>query len=348
MVLHNLSAQLSHRGDDVHIFAPRFKGTGPALECPYHVHYYPKPFSKRYMVKKVLLRLVWLHLRYRFDILHCHSGYPPGYVGATFKKCFKVPVVVRPHGSDIVPGDRIRRHPKLTRRLKFALMSADAVVAQGRYLKELILGLGADSSKVHIIHNGVNLNEFQEGKSFPHPRPYILALGNLIFRKGFDILLRAYAKITEPKPDLLIAGPGREEEKLTALTRELGIAHQVKFLGYIGGQDKIDLFRSALFFVCPSRKEPFANVLIEAMSSGLPVIASSIDGNTELVRHGENGLLFPSEDVIGLQYAMQRLMVDKGLVDHLRSTLPGFVKEFDWTVVAKKYCELYAALIDAS
>ncbi|MBW1846230.1 MAG: glycosyltransferase family 4 protein [Deltaproteobacteria bacterium] len=348
MVLHNLSNQLSHFGDEVHIFAPRFKGVSPEVESSYHVHRYPNPFSKRYLVRKVLLPLAWLHLRHHFDILHCHSGYPPGYVGITFKKWFKVPVLVRPHGSDIVPGDRIRRYPKLTERLKFALRSADAVVAQGQYLKELILTLGVDSSKVHIIHNGVNLNDFAGKEPFSHPRPYILALGNLIFRKGFDILLHAYSSVAEPKPDLLIAGPGREEKMLKALAKEMGIEHQVKFIGFIDGQKKINLFRSAEFFICPSRKEPFANVLIEAMSAGLPVIASSIDGNKELIIHEKNGLLFPSENSEALKDAMQRLISEDGLADRMRSVLPGFAKDFDWPIVARKYRELYAALVGAS
>jgi glycosyltransferase involved in cell wall biosynthesis len=348
MVLHNLSNQLSQLGDEVHIFAPRFKRKSPEVESFYQVHHYPNPFSKRYLVRKVLLPLIWLHVRHHFDILHCHSGYPPGYVGATFKKWFKVPVVVRPHGSDIVPGDRIRRHPKLTERLKFALMSADAVVAQGQYLKELILKLGVNNSQVHIIHNGVNLNDFVGMKPFSHPRPYILALGNLIFRKGFDILLRAYARVTEPKPDLLVAGPGREEETLKSLAKELRIEHQVKFLGFIGGRKKIQLFQSAEFFVCPSRKEPFANVLIEAMSAGLPVIASSIDGNKELIIHEKNGLLFPSENIEALRGAMQRLIDEKMLTERMRSTLPGFVKKFDWPIIAKEYRELYRRLTGGS
>jgi len=348
MVLHNLSNQLSHSGDEVHIFAPRFKGENPEVESYYHVHRYPNPFSKRYLVKKALLYLAWLHVRHHFDILHCHSGYPPGYVAITFKKWFKVPVVVRPHGSDIVPGDRIRSYPKLTERLKFALMSADAVVAQGQYLKELILTLGVDNSKVHIIHNGVNLNDFVDKKSVPHSRPYILALGNLIFRKGFDILLRAYANVTEPKPDLLIAGPGREEQKLKTLAKELRVEHQVQFLGFIDGQKKIDLFRSAEFFVCPSRNEPFANVLIEAMAAGLPIIASSIDGNRELIFHEKNGLLFPSENSEALKDAIQRLISENGLTDRMRSSLAGFVKDFDWPIVAKKYRGLYSSLVDAS
>lgn len=347
MVLHNLSNELNRLGDDVRIFAPRFKGASPDVEALYNVHRYPNPFSKRYLVRKVLLPLTWLYARNRFDILHCHSGYPPGYVGATFRKWFKVPVVIRPHGSDIVPGDRIRRHPKLTERLIHALKSADAVVAQGDYLKKLIVELGVDQSRIHIIHNGIHLNEFAKGEPFSYPRPFILALGNLIYRKGFDILLRAYANLQQPKPDLLIAGPGREEENLKILTKELALDSQVQFLGFVDGKKKIDLYRSAEFFVCPSRKEPFANVIIEAMASGLPVVASSIDGNEELVSHEKNGLLFPSENIEELTKAMQRIIANDGMLDRMRYALPDVVKDFSWPVVATKYRELYRSLLSS-
>jgi len=345
MVLHNLSNQLCRMGDNVRIFAPRFKGRSPDVEARYHVHRYPNPFSKRYLVKKVLLPLTWLHLRHQFDILHCHSGYPPGYVGQTFRKWFKVPVVIRPHGSDIVPGDRIRRYPKLTKRLTFALQSADAVIAQGRYLKDLIQELGVNPSRVHVIHNGVHPDDFASDTPFPYPRPYVLAMGNLIHRKGFDILLRAYAQLPEPKPDLLIAGPGREEEALKALAAQLGIESRTHFLGFVGGQKKADLYRSAQFFVCPSRKEPFANVIIEAMAAHVPVIASSIDGNTELVEPEKTGLLYPPENVAALADAMRRFMTDTGLMERIRTEIPKRVKEFDWPVIARKYRDLYLSLV---
>ncbi|MCJ7773681.1 MAG: glycosyltransferase, partial [Desulfobacterales bacterium] len=80
----------------------------------------------------------------------------------------------------------------------------------------------------------------------------------------------------------------------------------------------------------------------------LPVIASSIDGNRELVSHEKNGLLFQSEGIDSLKDALQRLISNKAMIDRMRSTVPGFVKDFNWPVVAKKYRELYNALIAAS
>ena len=87
-------------------------------------------------------------------------------------------------------------------------------------------------------------------------------------------------------------------------------------------------------------------MLIEAMASGLPAIASAIDGNTELVRHMENGLLFPSEDIQALTNAMQRLISDTEMTARIRSVLPHYVKQFDWPMVSEKYRDLYATLVD--
>ena len=341
MVLHNLAIQLTRCGEEVHILAPKVRGADNKEKFPYHVHRFGKPSSKRFMVRQTLLHLSWLHLRHHFDVLHNHSGYPPAYVSATFKKWFDVPTVVRPHGSDIVPDGRILKNPRLEKRLRLALVSADAVIAQGQYLKDLILSLEVDKHRIHILHNGVNLDAFSKWEVFPYPRPYILFLGNLIHRKGFDILLRAYARLKGAKPDLVIAGPGPEEGKLKSLSKDLGIAEQVRFLGFIEGQEKVNLFRCADFFVCPSRKEPFANVILEALAAGLPVIASGVDGNKELVHHNRHGLLFPPEDVSALKNTLERMIYDKTLSNRLRSAVPNYVKQFDWSIVAKQYLKLY-------
>jgi glycosyltransferase involved in cell wall biosynthesis len=328
-------------GESVHVLAPKVRGTDNADDLPYPVHRYGKPSSKRFLVRQMLLHLSWLHMRYHFDVVHCHSGYPPGYVCATFKKWFGVPIVVRPHGSDIVPGERIRKNARLERRLRMALLAADAIIAQGAYLKALLVDLDVEEEKIHTIHNGVHLEEFSRPGPYPHPRPYMLTVGNLIQRKGFDILLRAYAQLDSPKPDLLLAGAGPEKHNLISLAKALDIAELVRFLGHVDGQRKIDLYCSALFFICPSRKEPFANVILEAMAAGLPVVASAVDGNTELVHHEKHGLLFPPEDIPALKTALQRLIGNAALAERLGSAASVFIRRFDRPAIAREYLHLY-------
>jgi glycosyltransferase involved in cell wall biosynthesis len=341
IVLHNLATHLTADGQAPVVLAPYIRRRDNHVETSYPIYRYAKPTSKRFGVRQILVHLSWLYWRHRFQLLHCHSGYPAAYVGATFKRLFGIPFVVRPHGCDVLPGDRIRRHPGLERRLRRALAVADAVIAQGGFLKDVILELGVEEKRIHVIHNGVDVAAYATGALFPHPRPYILGLGKLKPHKGFDILLRAYARLHNPPLDLLIAGHGGQQQALGTLAHQLGIGHRVRFVGFVAGQEKVNLYRSATVFVCPSRREPFANVILEALAAGLPVVASAVGGNPELVHHEKHGLLFPAEDDQALAAALRRLIDLPALRHALRASVPGFVQQFDWPSVAQRYLALY-------
>ena len=345
MVLHHLASELKHSGHEPVVLAPRIRGGKTGLATDYPVHRYTPPSSKRLLIRQMLLPLAWLHSRYRFGVLHCHAGYPQAYVGATFTRLFRVPMVVRPHGSDIVPGGRIRQHPRLEKRLSKGLKSAAAIIAQGSYLSGLIKELGVPAEKIHIIHNGVAVNAFRNTNPFPHGRPYIVALGNLIHRKGFDILLRAFAGLESREIDLLIAGDGPEQDALASLAHDLGINKRVRFLGFVEGQTKADLLGSARLMVCPSRNEPFANAILEGLAAGIPIIASAVGGNTQLIEHNERGLLFQSEDVTGLTAELQSLLADRPLQETMRQNIRQYIQQFDWKYVAQKYLDVYNAVI---
>ena len=345
MVLHNLATHLARRGEDVLVMAPVMRRPYNDRALPYPLYRFLRPSSKRWGVRQTLVPLAWQHWRHRFQVLHCHSGYPDAYVGATFARLFHIPLVVRPHGADIVPDGKTRQHPRLARRVRQALQAADVVIAQGHFLRQVIVSLGVAEERIHTIHNGVDLTLFAAGTPYPHPRPYLLSMGKLMYHKGFDVLLRAYAQLPPHAPDLLIAGVGPEHPALHHLTHELGIAPRVTFVGFVEGQRKIDLFRSAQCFICPSRREPFANVILEALAAGVPVIASAIGGNVEQIHHGEHGFLFPSEDAAGLASALQHFLATPALQDRMRTAIPAWIRHFDWPTVATRYLELYQSLV---
>jgi glycosyltransferase involved in cell wall biosynthesis len=345
MVLHNLATHLTADGQHAVVLAPHIRRRDNRVAAMYPIYRYAKPTSKRFGTRQILVHLSWLYWRQRFQVLHCHSGYPSAYVGATFKRLFGIPLVVRPHGCDVLPGDRIRKHPRLEQRLRRALAAADAVIAQGQFLKDVILELGVAEKRIHIIHNGVDLAAFAHGTPFPHPRPYLLSLGKLKPHKGIDILLRAYARLPNPAADLLIAGHGGQRAALETLAQQLGIGSRVRFVGFVSGQEKINLYRSAMFFVCPSRREPFANVILEALAAGLPVVASAVGGNRELVHHERHGLLFPAEDEPALASVLHCLLDTPTLLPCLRANVPGFVQQFDWSSVAQQYLALYRTFV---
>jgi glycosyltransferase involved in cell wall biosynthesis len=346
MVLDNLATRMTARGETVVVVAPRARTPCDDATFPYRVCRFRKPVSKRFGLRLLLPRLAAMHRKHRFDVVHCHSGYPASYVAAAFKNWCGVPFVVRPHGTDILPGRRIRSHAGIESRLKRSLAAADAVIAQGRFLKGVLLELGLDKRRVHTIHNGVDLAAFRQFEKFPHPQPYVLAMGTLKDLKGFDILLRAYARLENPRCDLLIGGSGPERDNLHRLAGELKIAKRVRFVGFVESQRKIDLYRSAEFFVCPSRIESFANVILEALAAGLPIVASDVGGNSELVRNDCHGLLFPSEDPAALAAVLERLLHNADLLAHFRAAVPQFIAAFDWQAVVERYLDLYRAVVD--
>lgn len=344
-VLHNLATQLTTNGDQISVLAPYVRGQDNRVHANYSVHRYLSPLSKRYGVRQLLIPLGWRYLRQRFDILHCHSAYPCAYVASTFKRRLGIPFVVRPYGGDVLSESRVCKNPRLKARVKATLAAADVVIAQGAFLRDVILGLGVPEERIQTINNGVDLKSFSRGEPFPHPKPYLLGMGNLVRRKGFDLLLKAFALCPTSDVDLLIAGDGIERPGLEKLAAELGIADRVRFVGHVEGQTKVDVYRSALCLICPSRSEPFSNVILESLASGLPVIASDTGGNLEQVAHGEHGLLFPSENVHALADTMNRVLNEPHLLSEMRAKVPAFIQRFDWPQVALQYREIYSRVL---
>ncbi len=344
-VLHNLATRLTRKGDDVLVLAPHIRGCDNWMDVPYSLKRYDRPSSKRIGVSQLLLPLAWHQWQHRFDVLHCNSAYPSAYLGTTLKSWTNLPVVVRPHGDDILPNQRIRRHPKLAALAQQALCRADAIVAQGQFLRRALLNFGVPDTLIHVIHNGVDIELFSRGEPFPHRRPYLLAMGSLFRRKGFDVLLEAFARIRGDDVDLLIAGDGPELIHLTELSNRLGVSNQVRFLRHVSGQEKINLLRSAMLLVVPSRCEPFANVILEGLASGLPIVASEVDGNPELVHPDRNGLLFPNEDVEALTAKLQRLIDVPTELHRLRRGVIPSVRQFDWSIIEEQYSSLYRSVV---
>ncbi len=345
--LHNLAASLSELGHSVTVLAPKVRGKDNKIDAIYNIRRYQRPSSKRFGVRQILLYLMLEKFKNDFDILHCHGAYPPGYVGATFKKIFKTPLVIRPHGSDILPDEGIRKNQRLDRRVKEALNAADAIIAQSRFLKEEIEKITGVTDKIKVIPNGVKISEFDSHKALKSKKPYILAMGSLTKKKGFDILISAfdYLKQRFPKAELKIAGDGKESENYKMLINEKGLNNSIKLLGNITGKKKIALFKNCLFFVNSSRREPFANVNLEALAAGKPIIATRVGGNTEVVKNGYNGFLVPTEDPVKLSEAMIKLYNNRGLLKKMSERSREIAERYEWDLIVKRYIKLYDELL---
>lgn len=351
-MIHNLSLTMLSHGCKPCVFAPYVRGKDNSMILPYPVIRYSRPSSKRFGLRQLIIPLLWHHKKYNFDVLHCHGVYPPGYVGALFNKITGIPLIITPHGGDVDVNEKgYIINPKITARIKKTFLSAQAVTAISFYIKEQILNLDAPFNKVHFIPNGVFFNEFKAPKmDQSHTRKddlYILYLGSLIKRKGVKFLIQAFSAIKRGYPllRLKIVGEGNDVTNLKEIASKLNLNNNIEFLGIVRGKKKIRLLRNALLLVCPSMREPFGIVILEAFAAGIPVIASKVGGIPDIVHSGENGFLVEPENPQQLAEKIVLLLKDDVLRKKMSENAIKMVANYDWNNVFQKYSEIYTNLL---
>jgi glycosyltransferase involved in cell wall biosynthesis len=206
------------------------------------------------------------------------------------------------------------------------------------------------ADRVSLIHNVVPTS-FARTIDAPGTRGEhavqhdILLVGQLIPRKGGDVLLDAFAYVLEklPQARVAFAGNGEFERQLRLQAERLGIAGSVDFLGELSRAQLIEAYRETSVMVIPSRSEGLPLVLLEALWIGLPVVASAVDGLPEVIRDGENGLLVPAEDSSALAQALLRVLTDDQFRAALGATARTTARQsFAPKVLADKFAEVYA------
>lgn len=344
ILLHGLAESLAERGHAVTLWAPTVRGQDNRVAARYRLCRYARPSSKRFGTRQTLPRLLLETWGRRPHVLHCHGAYPAGFVGAAFRRLTGIPLVIRPHGSDVLPGEWIDRDPRLAERMRRALLTADAVVAQGDALAERLRSLGVPAGRLRVIQNGVHLSGAEPTP--PSEEPSVLAMGSLASKKGFDVLLQAFRLVRQRLPEarLTIAGDGPDGPHLAALACSLGVADGVAFPGLVTGEAKVALFAQARLFVSSSRREPFANANLEAMAAGRPIVATRVGGNVEMVEDEVNGLLVEPEDPGGMAMAILRVLEDRGRATLMGRAARRRAEAFSWDEMVNRYEALYREL----
>jgi glycosyltransferase involved in cell wall biosynthesis len=208
-----------------------------------------------------------------------------------------------------------------------------------------ILAQGWPESRASLIPNFASVPAVPPAKrsdfDTPDSAPLALALGRLHPNKGLDILIRAAARI--PQLYVWIAGEGGERRKLENLADGLKIGDRLKFLGW--RSDCGALYGAADICVYPSRKEPFGNIVVEAWSSGIPLVTTCTPGPAWLARDREDALLVPTDDVIALAQAIGELLESPALRERLTSAgKRRIAAEFSRAAVISRFAELFRKL----
>ncbi|MEX1248618.1 MAG: glycosyltransferase family 4 protein [Anaerolineales bacterium] len=293
-----------------------------------------------FMLSAALVGLIWVR-RLRPDFVLAFFGAPSGVAAWLWSFFARLPYIVSLRGGDVPgfrPYDFARQHRLLGPVLRRVWQRAAAVVANSAGLKAL--GEKFESRvPIHVIPNGVNLENFRAGgRAWDAPR--LLFVGRIVYQKGLDLLLKALGELKGETWELTIVGDGPRVEQLQAQARGVGIAERVHFKGWQTRRQLPETYRAANLFVYPSRHEGMPNAVLEAMASGLPVLATRIAGNEELVTE-ETGLLVLPEDTGALRSALERLLPDAELRRRMGAAARKRVAaEYSWRRVAEAYLDL--------
>lgn len=298
------------------------------------------PFLLYRAVRPMVGELLRAH---RIELIDAHYFYPDGVAAVMLGRYFNLPVVVTARGTDV---NVIPRYALARRQLTWAVQQAAGIITVCADLKRLVMELGASSDRVRVLRNGVDLRAFRPvdrnsaRARFKVTGPTVVSVGGLIPRKGHDLAIRAIA--SQPDVTLLIAGEGPERAALSSLAAQLGVGDRVRLLGRVDHFDLVELYNAADIMVLASSFEGWANVLLESMACGTPVIATAVGGSPEVVTDPAAGELITERSPEAIAAAIGRLLLDPPA----RSATRGFAERFDWQATTEGQLALFREILE--
>ena len=292
----------------VTVFAPRFFSLPGML----------KHWDSTYMALGSYFTVRKLRREFGFDLIDAHFGYPDGHAASLLARWFKVPFTVTLRGSERTYAET----PAFRTRIAAAVQKAAKVIGVSDSLRQLAVRLGALDDRTIAIGNAVDSHRFRpEDRAEARRRlglnetePVIISVGWLIERKGFHRVIEVLPALVERHPKLryLIVGGATGADNMEAQLRQLvatlGLEDHVEFLGSMKPDDLKWPLTAADLFVLATRREGWANVFLEAMACGLPVVTTDVDGNPEVVCKPELGLIVPFGEASALQSAIDQAL----------------------------------------
>lgn len=271
------------------------------------------------------------------SIIHA-QWLPIAFIAAIIKVIKHNPFLVTIRGADQV----LWKIKLLKPIVNWIFQSSDAVVTVSKKLSHEISAKFDIPSKTYFIPNGVNVPS--EIKKDINNKITILFIGALISRKGVDILIQAFAMANfESHIQLIIGGGGIERKKLESIARGTNVEDNITFLGEIPSNKVQDLMLKSDCFVLPSYSEGTPNVIKEAMACGIPVIATNVSGNPELIKHNKTGLLFEPGDVNTLAKLLHFAIDNKNIMKEMGRKGKEFIisEKLTWRNCANAYEQIY-------
>ena len=263
----------------------------------------------------------------KIDLIDAHYFYPDGVAATWLGAEFNLPVVITARGTDI---NLIPEYPRPRRLIMEAAQNAAAIITVCQALKDRLVELGVPGSKITVLRNGVDLEIFHVKdrdalrSKFGVSGLVLASVGLLIERKGQHLIIEALKEI--PDATLLLAGSGPDRQMLNELAARLGVKDRVRFLGSVDQTTLCEIYNCADISILASSREGWANVLLESMACGTPVLGSAVWGTPEVIASPDAGLLLESRDAKGIVSGINQLR--NAIPD--RAATRRYAEQFDW------------------
>ena len=381
--IESIAASVAALGNEVHLLAPYHPDVHrEPVEKGVHLHFFKySPFKNLNiwgyaesleadvrvkgaiypLTPVVFISSLWalhrLTREIKFDIMHAHWVIPNGPVAAAIARLRRLPLVISMHGSDVFVAEQSKLFSSVAR---WCFRRASAITAPSEDLVQRAIALGAPPARCHLVPYGVDPGQFtrieragpvlKKELGLPQDSLVVFAVGRMVYKKGFEYLIRAVPAVLREHPNtkIVIAGGGDLEPRLMSLVKQLGVEKSVIMPGWIQ-RDKMPLFFSGCdLFVLPSVVDQQGNVdglpntLLEAMASAKPVVATSVAGIPLAVKDGDNGLLVPEKQPGELSSAINLLLRAPELRSQYGEAGRRRVEnELNWETTARTFNSLY-------
>jgi N-acetyl-alpha-D-glucosaminyl L-malate synthase BshA len=357
-----LAISLAGRGHDVHLISTDTPFRMPEYQPRLWFHRVNTPayplFREPQYVISLATRIVQLVREFKLDVVHAHYAVPHATAAYLAKQIMQaapdVPVVPKIittlHGTDIT---LVGRDPSYAETVAFSIAQSDAVTAVSESLRGDTCRVLSITKNVAVIPNFLDCQQYRRvahaglrARVCPPPfEKVVMHASNFRPVKRVTAVVEVFARIAREVPArLVLAGDGPDLGLALERARRLGIAHAVEALGE--QEDMVPLFSAADLFLLPSAQESFGLSALEAMSCGVPVVASDVGGLHEVVEHGESGYLHAMDDVEGMARSATALLTDAAL--HERFARRGreiVTTQFCTDRVVPMYEALYAGIV---
>lgn len=317
-------------GHEVTILAPHLDKSLPLRDTVDDVPVERIPYPRIRILGALVLDIRFMARliarRRRYDAIHVHMAKNLAAAAGLIRPLLPSTLAVKISGAWEFDGgilDPERRTRPLYRLINGCVKRADNIQCVSEYTRRRLLDAGYPEDRLRMIPNAVDLERF-----VPTPigqrKCKAVFVGRLVPVKALPILLQAWARARlSPDAILEIAGDGPERASLQAQSQALGVADRVRFLGEVS--DVPGVLREASVYVQPSYQEGMPNSVLEAMACGLPIVASRVSGNEDLVVHEHNGLLVPAGDPDALAAAIERVLGNRELARSMGEASRDFV-----------------------